>query len=206
VSYNPGHGDDVAGADDLTRIGGIGSKIAGKLNAAGIQTYADLASRSADDIVKLLPDVIGLSAARLDGWRDQARELAATMPTTAAEARRARRVSSAVVSVERTLLRSAEPFAMTMAIDLADLASHADRLAYSAVVVARPLTGGPKRTVARSEGLIAITSSTISIDAAGLPPGAYRLEGAVSLREPGSDRPVDLTALAEGLLVQVLPG
>lgn len=206
MSYNPGHGDDVAGADDLTRIGGIGSKIAGKLNAAGIQTYADLASRSADDIVKLLPDVIGLSAARLDGWRDQARELAATMSTTAAEARRARRVSSAVVSVERTLLRSAEPFAMTMAIDLADLASHADRLAYSAVVVARPLTGGPKRTVAQAEGLIAITSSTISIDAAGLPPGAYRLEGAVSLREPGSDRPVDLTALAEGLLVQVLPG
>jgi Helix-hairpin-helix domain len=316
VSSDPAHGDDVARADDLTRIGGIGSKIAEKLNAAGIQTYADLASRSADDIIKLLPDVSGLSAARLDSWRDQARELAATTSATApetsgmpetpgapagapgngqhyesfvirvllnedgsirrttaqhirtgakrhwpelerealsdfietaiasaapsaqasaeapadqaqraevaltrpgepepapehgtpAEARRPRRVSSAVVSVERTALRAAEPFTMTITIDLADPASHADRLAYSAVVVARPLTGGPKRTVAQSEGLIATTASALSIDAAGLPPGAYRLEGAVSLREPGSDRPVDLAALAEGLLVQVLPG
>jgi hypothetical protein len=310
VSYNPGHDDEVAGADDLTRISGIGSKTAEKLNAAGIQTYADLASRSAEDIVKLLSDVTGLSAARLDSWRDQARELAATTSATTAEApeipagapdngqhyesfvirvllnedgsirrttaehirsgarrhwpglerealpdfietaiasatpsakasaelapdqarqaeaavthpgepqpapehgapaqvHRAGRASSAVVSVERTSLRAAEPFTMTIAIDLADPASYADRLAYSAVVVARPLTGGPKRTIAQSDGLIAAASPTVSIDAAGLPPGAYRLEGAVSLREPGSDRPVDLAALAEGLLVQVLPG
>jgi Helix-hairpin-helix domain len=312
VSHNPGHGDDVAAADDLTRIGGIGSKIAEKLNAAGVQTYADLASRSADDIVKLLSDVGGLSTARLDSWRDQARELAATTSATAAEApeipagppdngqhyesfvirvllnedgsirrttaqhirtgakrhwpgpglergalpdfietaiasatppattsteppadqarqaeavltppgqpqfapergapaqsRPARRVSSAVASVERTPLRAAEPFTVTITIDLADPASQASRLAYSAVVVARALTGGPKLTVAKSAGVITTTSSTISIDAAGLPPGAYRLDGAVSLREPGSDRPVDLAALAEGLLVQVLPG
>ena len=73
-------------------------------------------------------------------------------------------------------------------------------------MVARPLTGGPKRTVAQAEGLIATASPTISIDATGLPPGAYRLDGAVSLREPGSDHPVDLAALAEGLLVQVLSG
>jgi predicted flap endonuclease-1-like 5' DNA nuclease len=310
VSHNPGHGDDVAGADDLTRIGGIGSKIAEKLNAAGVQTYDDLASRSADDIVKLLSDVTGLSTARLDSWRDQARELAATTSAMAAEApeipagspnngqhyesfvirvllnedrsirrttaqhirtgakrhwpgldhgalpdfietaiasatppakasaepptdearqaeaaltrpgkpqfapergtpaqsRPLRRVSSAVASVERTLLRAAEPFTMTITIDLADPASQASRLAYNAVVVARPLTGGPKLTVANSAGLITTTSSTISIDAAGLPPGAYRLDGAVSLREPSSDRPVGLAALAEGLLVQVLPG
>ena len=310
MSHNPGHGDDVAGADDLTRIGGIGSKIAEKLNAAGVQTYADLASRSADDIVKLLSDVAGLSTARLDSWRDQARELAATTSATAAEApeipagspnngqhyesfvirvllnedgsirrttaqhirtgakrhwpglergalpdfietaiasatppaktsaeppidearqpeapltrpgkpqhapergapaqsRPARRVSSAVASVERTLLRAAEPFTMTITIDLTDPASQASRLAYNAVVVARPLTGGPKLTVARSAGLITTTPSTISIDAAGLPPGAYRIDGAVSLREPGSERPEGLAALAEGLLVQVLPG
>jgi hypothetical protein len=310
VSENPSQHDDVAGADDLTRIGGIGSKIAERLYAAGILTYADLASRSADEIIKLLSDVSGLSTARLESWRDQARDLAAADATAAqaapqipadapgngqryesflvrvllnedgsirrttaqhirtgaerhwpglerealpdfietaiasatssatvstepppgqarqaeaavtrpgepqaapeqdtpAETRHARRVSSAVVSVERTPLRAAEPFTMTITIDLADPASRADRLAYNAVVVARPLTGGPKRTVAQSEGLIATTSSTISIDAAGLPPGAYRLDGAVSLREPGGDRPVDLAALAEGLLVQVLPG
>src|SRR5712672_4473475 len=59
-----------AGADDLTRIGGIGSKIADRLYAAGILTYADLASRSADELSKLLSDVSGLSAGRLDNWRD----------------------------------------------------------------------------------------------------------------------------------------
>jgi len=308
VSDNPSEYDDGAGSDDLTRIGGIGTKIAERLHAAGVLTYADLASRSADEIIKLLPDVSGLSTARLDSWRDQARDLAAAADTAAEQAAppvpadapgngqhyesflvrvllnedgsirmttaqhirtgakqhwpglerealpdfiqtaiasatpsakastepppdqarqaeaavtrpgepqpspehgapaQARRASSAVVSVERTPLRAAEPFTITIAIDLADPASHADRLAYSAIVVARPLTGGPKRTVAQSEGLIATTSSTISIDGAGLPPGAYRLDGAVSLREPGSDRPVDLAALAEGLLVQVLPG
>lgn len=38
-----------------------------------------------------------------------------------------------------------------------------------------------------------------------LSPGAYRPDGAVSLREPGADRTVDLAGIAEGLLVQVLP-
>ena len=69
-----------------------------------------------------------------------------------------------------------------------------------------PLTGGQKRTVAKSDGGFAATSSTISLAAAGLSPGAYRLDGAVSLREPGADHPVDLAGIAEGLLVQVLPG
>jgi hypothetical protein len=311
MSQDPGHGDDVAGADDLTRIGGIGSKYAERLNAAGIRTYADLASRPADDIIKLLPESAALSLAKVDSWRDQARELAAAASAAPAqappeipagapgdgqhyesflirvllnedgsirrttaqhvrtgterhwpgldraalpdfietaiststpsaeqpsdqaqeaeaapvamaprpagsrpasalgapvEAQRARHTSSAVLSVERTALRAAEPFTMTMTIDLAEPAMHADRLAYNAVIVARPMAGGPKRTVAQSDGLLATTSSTISIDAAGLPPGAYRLDGAVSLREPGGDHPVHLAAMAEGLLVQVLPG
>jgi Helix-hairpin-helix domain len=308
MSHDPSNGDDVAGADDLTRIGGIGSKIAERLTASGIRTYAELASRSAADIAMLLPDVTGLSPARLDTWRDQARELAATAPAAQAvpetsagapddgqhyesflvrvllnedgsvrrttaqnirtgaerhwsgldrealpdfietaisastasaeaaaeqpsdqayqpaamtprpgqsppaaayraplEAHGANLASSAVLSVERTLLRAAEPFTMTMTVDLAAQAIHADRLAYSAVIVARPMAGGPKRTVAQSDGLLGTTSSTISIDAAGLPPGAYRLDGAVSLREPGGDRLIDLAAVAEGLLVQVLP-
>ena len=103
------------------------------------------------------------------------------------------------------MLRAAEPFTMTMTIDLAEPASHADRLVYSAVIVARPMAGGPKLTVAESDGLLATTSPAITIYGAGLPPGAYRLDGAVSLREPGRNQPMHLAALAEGLLVQVLP-
>ncbi len=315
MSHNQGQGDDVSGADDLTRIGGIGSKIAERLNAAGIRTFAELASRSADDIAMLLPDVTGLSPARLDSWRDQARELAAATPAQAVpempaggpgngqhyesflvrvllneggsvrrttvqhvrtgterhwsgldrealpdfietaissstvsakapaeqpsdqayqpeaapvaaaaaaprsggsqpaavhgaplKAHGANLASSVVLSLERTLLRAAEPFTMTMTIDLAEPTTRAGRLAYSAVIVARPMAGGPKRTLAQADGLFATTSPTISIDAAGLPPGAYRLDGAVSLREPGAEHPVGLAAIVEGLLVQVLPG
>jgi helix-hairpin-helix protein len=316
VSHNLRHRDAVTGTDDLTRFEAIGPRRAERLNAADIRTYAGLASCSRDEIAAVLPDV---SPAKIDAWRDEARELALASSTqeardvpapdtlagpeapagpgesvgngqryesvlirivlnedgtvrrvtaqhirtgaeshwptperealpdfieaaiasagpsakapaepppdraqqaeaavnepqpapdrgTPAQARRARRPSSAVLSVSRTPLRAAEPFTMTLTIDLTGPASHGDRLAYSAVIVARPMTGGPKRTVAESAGLMATTSSTISVDAAGLPPGAYRLDGAVSLREPGRDRPVALAALAEGLLVQVLPG
>jgi hypothetical protein len=327
VSHDPGQGDDVAEADDLTRIGGIGSKIADRLSASGIRTYAELASRSADDIAVLLPDIAGLSPARLNSWREQAQRLAvpaaapaqapaiqessAAVPgdgqhyesfvvrvllnedgsirrttaqhiQTGAErhwpglerealpdfieaaassstpsakappmeqpgdeagqsgvaartvtprlgevqptpvhsaparasprerdaepAQRMHSASSAVLSVERTVLRAAERFIMTMSVDLRGTAVHADRLAYSAVIVAKPLAGGPKRTVAQSDGLLAAASPTIRIDAEGLPAGAYRLDGAVSLREPGTDHPVALAAMAEGLMVQVLAG
>ena len=286
MTDNPSHRDDVAEGDDLTRISGIGSRIAERLYTAGIATYADLASRSADDIAKLLPEVSGLSTARLDGWRDRARELAAVasvagpraqavpedpaealsngqhyesflvrvllnvdgsvrrvtaqhittggaerhwpglerdaladfitaalsvpVPPSSDQARSAgpedHGTSSAVLSTECTMLRAAEPFTMTVTIELAAPASRAERLAYSAVIVARPMAGGPKRTLAQAEGLLATALPTVIIDAAGLPPGAYRLDGAVSLREPGSEHPVDLAAIAEGLLVQVLPG
>jgi hypothetical protein len=193
VPDNPRHHDDIDGADDLTQIGGIGSKIADRLYAAGILTYADLASRSPDEIIKLLPDVPGLSTGRLDSWRHQARELAAA-------------AAQAAFTVEPAILRAAEPFTMTMTIELPESASHGDRLAYSAVIAARSMAGGPERTVAQSEGLLATASPTITFYGAGLPSGAYRLDGAVSLREPGRDHPVHLAALAEGLLVQVLPG
>jgi helix-hairpin-helix protein len=315
VSGNLRHRDAVTGTDDLTRIEAIGPRRAERLNAAGIRSYAGLASCSRDEIAAVLPDV---SPAKIDAWRDEARQLAlasstrqapgapaapdtlagpeapagpgesagdgqryesilvrillnedgsvrrvtaqhirtgaerhwptlerealpdfieaaiaasarpAKPPTEApaerarngqaaparlaephrapAGARRAHTESSAVLSVERTPLRAAEPFTLTMAIELAEPASHADRLAYSAVVVAVPLTGGRKQTVAKADGVLATTASTISIAAAGLSPGAYRLDGAVSLREPGANRPVDLAGIAEGLLVQVLPG
>jgi predicted flap endonuclease-1-like 5' DNA nuclease len=204
VPDNPRHhDDDVAGTDDLTQIGGIGSKIADRLYAAGILTYADLASRSADEIIKLLPDVRGLSTGRLDSWRDQARELAAAAVQAAPPAPAA---EIPALTVELATLRAAEPFTMTMTIELPESVSHGDRLAYSAVIVAQPMAGGPKRTVAESDGLLATASPTITVYGAGLPSGAYRLDGAVSLREPGRDHPVHLAALVEGVLVQVLPG
>jgi len=66
VSDSPGYGGDIADADDLTRIAGIGSKVGQGLNEAGIRTYAKLASRFAQDIMALLPGIGGLPLARVD--------------------------------------------------------------------------------------------------------------------------------------------
>lgn len=297
----------VGSGDDLTRIAGIGFTIAHRLSAAGIATYDDLASRSASEIAEILPGMSGLSPARIDGWRGQARRLAAAMAPreqtvaaagdspqaedhqhyesflvrvllddddsirstlvervgtdqvlrwagwapeplldfiatatspgmtthpgeepqppaehlapvaadhalasaplqapTAEPKRRMRRTPSAGLSIERNVLRAAEPFSMTMSLDLSGAAMNADRIAYSAILAAKPLGGGPKRTVARAEGLLATETPTVIIDAQGLPAGVYRLEGAISLREPGTGHREALAAMAEGLLLQVL--
>ena len=52
MSGDLGQRDDVTGADDLTRIEGIGPRRAERLKAAGISTYAGLAASSGDDIAK----------------------------------------------------------------------------------------------------------------------------------------------------------
>jgi hypothetical protein len=341
VARVQGQGDEIAG-DDLTRIVGIGTKTAERLRARGIGSFAALAAHAPGEIIALLHDVSGLSAARVDRWRSQARALQAEAfarpssaaddpdpdpnpepkpdtakngqryesflvrillnedgsvrrmtaqhvrtgherhwpgldraglpefietavadslapsapprtpepaaqlsgrtrsdemasaavappqgaPTTAASssptgagfasesvtstvaldaATRSRLKSSAVLSVERTALRTGEPFAVTMNVEFET--PQAARLVYSAIVVARPLTGGPKRTLAQEDGLLAASlSPSIEIKTAGLPAGIYRLDGAVTLREPGADRPARVAVLAEGLLLQVVPG
>ncbi len=69
------------GADDLKLIRGIGPQIAALLYDAGIHSYAQLASLSADVLVALLPDVKGLSAERINkqDWIGQARRLASVV-------------------------------------------------------------------------------------------------------------------------------
>jgi predicted flap endonuclease-1-like 5' DNA nuclease len=304
VARVQGQGDEIAG-DDLTRIIGIGTKTAERLRARGIGSFAALAAHAPGEIIALLHDVSGLSAARVDRWRSQARALqaeASARPSSAADdpdpdpepkpdtakngqryesflvrillnedgsvrrmtaqhvrtgherhwpgldraglpefietavadslapsapprtpepsaqlsgptrsavaldaATRSRLKSSAVLSVERTALRTGEPFAVTMNVEFET--PQAARLVYSAIVVARPLTGGPKRTLAQEDGLLAASlSPSIEIKTAGLPAGIYRLDGAVTLREPGADRPARVAVMAEGLLLQVVPG
>ena len=96
---------------------------------------------------------------------------------------------------------------MTMTLDLTSAAVASDRLAYSAVIVARQLGGGYKGTLARASGLVATAGpAAIQVEAKGLPPGVYRLEGAVSLRAPGASHSGALAATAEGFFLQVLAG
>ena len=106
---------------------------------------------------------------------------------------------------ERTLLRAAQPFAVTLGLDLTEVAPQSDRLIYSAVIVARQLGGRSGRTLASPCGLLNVAgTTTITIDAGGLPPGIYLLEAAVSLRAAGVSH-AGVAAMTEGIMLQVLP-
>jgi predicted flap endonuclease-1-like 5' DNA nuclease len=113
--------------------------------------------------------------------------------------------ATAALRLDRIVLHASEPFTVTMTLNLTG-AKVADRLAYSAVIVAKQLGGGPKLTLARATGLLATAGTpAIQAKAHGLPAGLYRLEGAVSLREAGARHPGRLAAAAEGIMLQVLP-
>jgi hypothetical protein len=109
------------------------------------------------------------------------------------------------LQLDRTLLRAAQPFAVTLSLDLTKVAPQSERLSYSAVILARQLGGRSGRTLASPCGLLKVAgTTTITIDAGGLPPGIYLLEAAVSLRAAGASRG-SVAAMAEGIMLQVLP-
>ena len=106
---------------------------------------------------------------------------------------------------DRTLLRAAQPFEVTLSLDLTNVAKQSERIIYSAVIVARQLGGRSGRTLGSPCGLpIVAGTTTITIDAGGLPPGIYILEAAVSLRAAGASH-AGVAAMAEGIMLQVLP-
>ena len=106
---------------------------------------------------------------------------------------------------DRTLLRAAQPFKVTLSLDLTNVAKQSGRVIYSAVIVARQLGGRSGRTLASPRGLLKVAgTTTITIDAGGLPPGIYILEAAVSLRAAGASH-AGVAAMAEGIMLQVLP-
>lgn len=106
---------------------------------------------------------------------------------------------------DRTLLRAAQSFGVTLSLDLTKAAPQSDRLIYSAVIIARQLGGRSGRTLARPRGLLKVAgTTTITIDAEGLPPGIYLLEAAVSLRAAGAGHG-GIAAMAEGIMLQVMP-
>ena len=118
---------------------------------------------------------------------------------------RRREPAAARITAPGTVLAAGERFLLTLSLDLDSGVVIPDPLAYSTVVMAKPLTGGPKRTVARADGLLPGGATTFQIDGEGLPPGTYRIEGAVSLREPGADPPDGMALLVDGLIVEVGP-
>lgn len=69
-------GTEAAPTDDLKRIEGIGPKISGLLQAAGIASYAQLAAADVDHLKHILSQA-GLRLANPDTWPEQARLAAA---------------------------------------------------------------------------------------------------------------------------------
>ena len=59
-------------ADDLTKIEGIGPKVAKVLNDAGIRTFEGLAQANPEDVQRVL-DEAGLQMMSPEGWIEQAR-------------------------------------------------------------------------------------------------------------------------------------
>jgi hypothetical protein len=106
---------------------------------------------------------------------------------------------------DRTLLHPGQPFAVTLSLDLTEVAPQSDRLIYNAVIIARQLGGKSGRTLASPRGLLKVSgTTTITIDAGGLPPGIYLLEAAVSLRAASASHG-GVAAMTEGIMLQVLP-
>ena len=60
------------GDDDLTKLEGIGPKVAKVLKEAGITTFVELANATASDLQKSL-DAAGLQMMNPEGWIDQAK-------------------------------------------------------------------------------------------------------------------------------------
>ena len=68
--------DELPQVDDLKRIKGIGPKISGELQAAGITTFAQLAAKTPDALQQILKEA-GVRATSPATWPEQANLAAA---------------------------------------------------------------------------------------------------------------------------------
>ena len=95
-------------------------------------------------------------------------------------------------------LEADEPFVVRMRLDDVGVGA---QLSYAVTVVARTV-GEPRRqtrTVGEAAGTLA-AGGDLEVQSAGLPPGIYRLDGAVRVRQPGLDLPHRLVTIQGGLL------
>jgi large subunit ribosomal protein L21 len=65
-----------SGADDLSKISGVGPVIVGKLEKMGVTTFEQIANWSADDIAKVDEELNFKGRIERDDWVKQAKELA----------------------------------------------------------------------------------------------------------------------------------
>lgn len=113
-------------------------------------------------------------------------------------------VVSTASGIPQWSLEAGEPFVVRLAFDLqgTEPSSRAP-LAYNVTIVARTVGESRRqtRTVGARDGTLGGTGgAAVEVRSPGLPPGVYRLEGALRLREPDPVRPHRLVTLEGGLL------
>jgi hypothetical protein len=99
--------------------------------------------------------------------------------------------------------RPDEPFTLSVTLDLTGVEPPTEpRIRYSAMVLARPLSGAATHVVVEGKGIVSADTPLITLHSTGLPAGTYRLEAVIQLIEPhGGGR--DLLASAEGGILVV---
>jgi hypothetical protein len=111
------------------------------------------------------------------------------------------------VRPEQQMVRTGEPFTVSLIFDPGQISFPTQAgLEYMAVLLGKPLHGGPRRTIGRTRGMLASGRVAIGLTSAGLPQGVYRLEAAVSVRETTSTRPIGLAAGRGSEMLQVYDG
>lgn len=132
---------------------------------------------------------------------DQGRVAPAIVPPSEIQVRDLEVLTAAAGSSQRSL-EAGEPFAVRMRLDPVGAgASAGAQLSYAVTVVARTV-GEPRRhtrTVGAATGTVA-AGGDLEVRSTGLPSGIYRLNGAVRVRQPGSDLPHRLVTVQGGLL------
>jgi predicted flap endonuclease-1-like 5' DNA nuclease len=71
-------GRSSKGRDDLTVIDGIGPKIAATLNAAGLHTFRDVASKDPTELEQIVRDAGVRMVGHADRWVEHANELSSS--------------------------------------------------------------------------------------------------------------------------------
>jgi hypothetical protein len=224
----PSHRSSGASApehvDDLTRISGIGSVVAGSLEAAGIRTFGDVEASTPEQLAAAVVGVRGCSAGRIESmdWIGQARRLgslsaSADVPSTPAEPPsddvpaifEVVRLGRARIRPLHRALSTDQPIAVGLELRPGPGSAPAPTLDYSAEISARRLDADGEVLVVRMTGVVR-SDQGISHAAAGpcLKAGLYRIVATISVYPAGHD-PDDApvwSALALGDLVQVAAG
>jgi large subunit ribosomal protein L21 len=73
----PAKAAPAAGGDDLTKLSGVGPKLAEKLQAAGVTSFAQIAGWTEEDVAKMDETLSFKGRIEREGWVEQAKALAA---------------------------------------------------------------------------------------------------------------------------------